>query len=141
MKRIITFALLASCTFVLLAQQPQDKPQHRHGREVTELVSDLNAVQKRRIESISNESKRRIDDLHQQKQAVHDSINLLLQADGDQSQLLYPLFDREAALQAAISREMYATRLRIDQVLSKEQRQQVRQACPPKKQKMMPTTR
>ena len=51
------------------------------------------------------------------------SIILFLEREGDQSRTLYPLFDREARLQVAISREMYATKLRIDEVLTKEQRQ------------------
>ena len=57
---------------------------------------------------------------------MRDSIHRYMDMDGDQSQYLYPLFDREARIQTQISREMYATKVHIDQVLTKEQRKELK---------------
>lgn len=53
---------------------------------------------------------------------------MYMELEGDHSRELYPLFDREAQLQTAINREMYATKIRIDEVLTREQRQTLRNA-------------
>lgn len=105
-------------------REGKGKPRHP---EVTEMVGDLSSSQKRTLEGLTSESKERVDKLRAQQKAVRDSIALYMDRDGDQSKLLYPLFDREAKLQSLISREMYATKVRIDEVLTPAQRQQVRQ--------------
>ncbi len=100
----------------------------RKHKEVTEIVGNLSAAQKRKVENISNESRERVAALRKQQHAVHDSIVMFMEREGDQSQVLYPLFEREAKLQTAINREMYATKLRIDEVLKPEQREALRAA-------------
>ena len=127
MKKITLIFLLVLFALPLSAQHEGDR-QHRKHRDVTEIVQDLNAVQKRKVENISNESRERVAALRKQQKAVRDSISMYMALDGDQSQMLYPLFEREAKLQAAISREMYAAKLRIDEVLKPEQREALRAA-------------
>lgn len=122
MKKYI-FLVIAIILALPLAAQHDKRPAHKQQPELTEIVKDLSAIQKRKVETITRDSKERIDTLRKQQQAAHDSIVLFLEREGDQSRTLYPLFDREARLQVAISREMYATKLRIDEVLTKEQRQ------------------
>lgn len=122
MKKALLLSLLVVFTLPLAAQ---------HGgkhKDITELVSDLSNAQKRKIESISKESKERVSSLRARQKAVLDSINMYMEREGDQSAVLYPLFDREAALHAAIDREMYSGKLRIDEVLTKEQRAELRKA-------------
>ncbi len=127
MKKITLIFLLVLFALPLSAQH---EDAHRHGRhrDVTEIVKDLNAVQKRKVENISNESRERVAALRKQQRAVHDSIVMFMEREGDQSQVLYPLFEREAKLQTAINHEMYATKLRIDEVLKPEQREALRAA-------------
>lgn len=127
MKKITLIFLLVLFALPLLAQHEGDR-QHRKHRDVTEIVQDLNAVQKRKVENISNESRERVVALRKHQRAVHDSIVMFMEREGDQSQVLYPLFEREAKLQTAINREMYATKLRIDEVLKPEQREALRAA-------------
>ena len=127
MKKITLIFLLVLFALPLSAQHEGDR-QHRKHRDVTEIVQDLNAVQKRKVENISTESRERVAALRKQQKAVRDSISMYMALDGDQSQVIYPLFDREAKLQAAISREMYAAKLRIDEVLKPEQREALRAA-------------
>lgn len=127
MKKHIVAILLLALTLPLAAQQHDGRqPDKKRRADITELVSDLSAPQKRKIENISKESKALIDDLRQQQNAVRDSIRLFMDREGDQSTRLYPLFDREAQLQVAVSREMYATKLRIDAVLTADQRAALR---------------
>ena len=89
------------------------------------MVGNLSAAQKRKIESI----RQHVDNLRKQQKAVRDSIAMYMELEGDQSAALYPLFDREAAINVAIGREMYAGKVRIDEVLTKEQRAELRKAC------------
>ena len=128
MKKALLLSLLVVFTFPLAAQ-PDGKHHDAKRKDITELVSDLSNAQKRKIESISKESKERVSALRAQKKAVLDSINMYMEREGDQRAVLYPLFDREAALHAAIDREMYSGKLRIDEVLTKEQRAELRKAC------------
>ena len=128
MKKYIIFTLLSALSLPLFAQHPKEHPEKKN-KDVTELVSDLSATQKRKIESISKESKARVDDLRKQQKSVHDSIALFMDREGDQSHTLYPLFERDAALKVAIDREMYSGKVRIDEVLTKEQRAAMRRAC------------
>ena len=128
MKRYLVLALLLALAAPVAAQHDGRQQGQKKRADITELVSDLSAPQKRKIENISQKSKERIEELRKQQRAVLDSIHTYMDMDGDQSKLLYPLFDREAQLHVAIDREMYATKLRIDEVLTKEQRATLRQA-------------
>ena len=120
--------LLIAVTLPLMAQHDGHQPERRKHTDITELVGDLSASQKRKVDAISRDSRERVDALRARQRAVRDSIGTYMHLEGDQSKVLYPLFDREARLQASISREMYATKLRIDEVLTREQRAELRKA-------------
>lgn len=134
MKRIVLLALVSLFAFqctLSYAQNPRHGgPHDRQGRrpDITKIVSNLSDAQKEKLETLMEASRQRVDKLRHQQQAVRDSIALYMDRDGNQSKKLYLLFDREAKLQVEISREMYNTKVRIDEVLTKEQRQQFRQA-------------
>ena len=136
MKKILLIALLSPFIFHLspsYAQRPHPEEPGRPGLEkrpeITELVSDLSSSQKSKLETISKDSRKRVESLRNQQKAVRDSIDKYMEMDGDQSKVLYPLFDRESRLHAQISREMYATKVRIDKVLTKEQRKDLKNKC------------
>ena len=116
MKRYFILALLIAIAAPVVAQHDGRHPEKKLPTDITELVDDLSAPQKHKIDNISKESKSRVESLRQQRQAVRDSIRFYMELEGDQSKALYPLFDREAQLQAAVSREMYSAKLRIDEV-------------------------
>ena len=97
-------------------------------RDITQIVSDLSVSQKKKLDAINEDSKARVGVLRARQKAVRDSIAMYIHRDGDQSKVLYPLFEREAQIQCNISREMYSTKLKIDAVLTPEQRRQVRDA-------------
>lgn len=130
MKKI-AFLAIASI-FVLQgstisAQRPHREQQPKRP-DITKFVSNLTDDQKAKLEAITDESHQIVDHLRAQQKTVRDSIAIFMVREGDQSSKIYPLFEREAKIQTAISREMYATKVRIDEVLTKEQRQQFRKA-------------
>ena len=118
MKKTFFFLLVLSS--YLLAPLHAQRP-HQDGRgpekrlDITEIVSDLSSSQKSKLETLTGDSKKRVEALRTQQKAVRDSIGMFMDKDGDQSKV-----------QAEISREMYSTKVRIDQILTKEQRQQLK---------------
>ena len=126
MKKTIIIAAMVALALPLAAQRPGDKHHGKKHKEITELVSDLSATQKRKIDAVSRESKERVANLRSQQKAVRDSIGMFIDREGDQSRSLYPLFDREAQLQVAISREMYSTKIKVDALLTKEQKAELK---------------
>lgn len=135
---IVTIGLFALQSSFCIAQRPHRGDHHGLGAgkhpEITEIISDLTSAQKSKLEAISNESKKRIEDLRNQQKSVCYKISQLMDMEGDHSKELNPLFDREARLQAEISREMYSTKVRFDQVLTKDQRKELKDSR--KKHKM-----
>ena len=123
---ILTIALVAVA--LPCAAQRDMQSRDRKPKEISELVGDLSQSQKKRLDAITDASKERVAALRAQKKAVRDSIATYMNLEGDHSAVLFPLFDREAQLQRDISREMYTTKVRVDEVLTPEQRQQLRQA-------------
>ncbi len=109
-----------------MAQRGREGDGNQH--DIATIVGDLSSSQKKKLDAIVEGSKARVGALKAQQKAVRDSIAMYMQREGDQSKVLYPLFEREAQLQCSISREMYATKVRIDEVLTPEQRKKVREA-------------
>ena len=103
-------------------------PRHSKEVKIEEMVSDLSLSQKKKLLQVQEKSHERIGQLKAELDGVRDSIRTLMRRDGDNSRLLYPLFDREGALQVQISKEMYAMRTRIDAILTAEQLKELRQA-------------
>lgn len=127
-KTVILFVCLLFAT-VALAQNPRGPrggKDHAPSQDVIEMVSDLSATQKKKLESISTESKKRVDKMQNELKALRGKIRQLMQADGDNSAVLFPLLDKESSLQAEIAKEMYRTRLLFDQVLTPDQLKELR---------------
>ena len=122
MKKILFLASTLLLGFTVSAQKPADHRREGKRPDITKLVSNLTDNQKGKLETITNDSRQRIEKLRARKKSVRDSIALYMDREGNQSKYLNPLFDREAKIQSEISREMYSTKVRIDEVLTKEQR-------------------
>lgn len=132
-------ALFLTLTLLIglsLSAQRQGGQRHKDQRpDITQLVSNLTDAQKSKLENITTESRQRVDKLRARQKAVRDSISLYMDREGNQSKVLFPLFDRESKLQADISREMYTTKVRIDEVLTKEQRAEFQKASKEQRKK------
>ncbi len=125
-NKVVIFSLMLALALPLMAQNHQHHKEHH--RDISEMVSDLSQSQKKKLDAITEASRQRVNALRAQQKAVCDSITNYINMEGDHSRELFPLFDREAKLQCEISREMYATKVRIDEVLTPQQRKQVREA-------------
>lgn len=128
MKKTITFILaFCFCSMIFAQQRPNS---HRHQRpeppKIEEMVSDLSAIQKKRLENVTESSRKKIDKLQTNLNNVRKQIRALLKTEGDQSEKLFPLYEREGDIQAEISKEMYKCRIQIDNILTKEQLQEFR---------------
>lgn len=130
-KALLLAILLAVAAAPCFAQHNGSRshaPERKGNREITEIVGDLSQSQKKRIESITDASKERVAALRARQKAVRDSIAVYMKLEGDQSAAIFPLFDRESQLQCEISREMYTTKVRVDEVLTPDQRRRLREA-------------
>lgn len=135
MKKVL-FLTLTLVLGLSLSAQRQGGQRHKDQRpDITQLVSNLTDAQKNKLETITTESRQRVDKLRARQKAVRDSIALYIDREGNQSKYLNPLFDREARIQADISREMYSTKVRIDEVLTKEQRAEFQKASKQQRKK------
>ena len=142
MKKIATLLILFALCLSATAQhkRPAER-QHKEPPRIEDMVSNLSALQKKRLNTVMTDSRKEVDRLQAELDKVCKQICTLIDKEGDQSEQLFALFDREGALRAEISKEKYRTRLLIDGILTKEQIAEVRanhQAnCqkPPKKPK------
>lgn len=130
MKKTFTllFALLFSTT--LLAQHPgqhgRGGKDHPKPMNIEAMVSDLSAIQKKKLETITSESKKRVEGIQAELNTLRQQIRSLMMQDGDNSAKLFPLLDREGVLQAELTKEMYTTRIQVDAVLTPEQLKEFR---------------
>ena len=125
MKKTLTLIVALALGLTLMAQTPGGGNHRHHKRpeppKVEEMVSNLSAVQKKKLETIAQDSKKQTEKIQKELESVRNNIRKLMNQDGDQSDKLFPLIDREAALQAEMTKAMYRTRQEIDKVLSPEQ--------------------
>jgi|GEM_PF-1586098 len=125
MKRTTLFLTAILIGFTLTAQPPDGGPHKRHRRpeppKVEQMVSNLSAIQKKRLETITADCQQQVDKLETELNTVRQKIRTLMDQPGDQSDKLFPLIDRESQLQAQIAKTMYTVRQQIDHVLTDEQ--------------------
>lgn len=128
MKKTTLLILVLLLTASLYAQRPhgQGGPKPHKPINVEAFVSDLSSVQKKKLESVTNDSKKRVEKLQTELKNVRQQIRTLMDKDGDNSAKLFPLLDREGVLQAEITKEMYNTRLLIDEILTPDQLKELR---------------
>ena len=131
-KKIATYLVAILACTMLFAQSPNEfghgKKHHKHEPpKIEEMVSNLSAIQKKRLETITQESKKQVDKMQAELKSINSQIRKLLDAEGDQTNTLFPLFEREAQLKLEINQEMYRTRQQISNVLTKEQLKELRE--------------
>ena len=136
MKRTLAIVIMLVACFVLQAQPGQGRERRaKEPPKIEEMVSNLSAVQKKKLETITQNCKAKTAQLQKEMDKVRTEIRSMMDKEGDQSDKLFPLFDREAALQAQMSKEMYSVRIQIDQVLTQEQLAEFRARCKADRQK------
>ena len=126
-RLLIVVLLMALVSTTAMAQHKGKKDKPKEQFRIENIVSDLSTVQKRKLSTIYEESQATLEALRNRQKQVCDSIHQYMIQSGDFTAQLHPLFEREGQLQIAISKAMYATRLRIEEVLTAEQRALVHQ--------------
>lgn len=123
MKKIFVLILSALMFVGVCSAQQRPPKNNEQGKmpKIEEIVKDLSVRQKRQLETISNETKVQMDKYKAELKQVKDSIHYFMDMPSDKSDVLFPLYDREAKIKANMSKLMYRTRLKIDNVLTKEQ--------------------
>lgn len=121
MKRTFIILLTLLLAGTLSAQQRQHGRPHKELPKIEEMVNDLSNAQKKKLNAIQKDARERITKLQTELDDVRDSVRTLMRMDGDQSEKLFPMVDRENAIRSQITKEKYKTRLKIDKVLTKEQ--------------------
>lgn len=131
MKKLLTLVLALTLCSVMFAQPGSGKrhQQHPEPPKVEEIVNDLTPIQKKRLESVTQESKKQVEKLKAELKEVRSQVQKIMDKDGDHSDELFPLLERESYLKTEITKEMYRTRIKIDEILTKEQIQKVRASC------------
>ena len=126
MKRTLIILLTLLLAGTLTAQQPHRGRSHRDLPKIEEMVNDLSNAPTKKLNAIQTGARERISKLQAERDEVRDSVRALMRMDGDQSEKIFPLVDRETALRSQIIKEKYKTRLKIEKVLTKEQQIEVR---------------
>lgn len=135
MKRILFTLIFAVLALPLWAQQKNHTHKAPDNPKIEEIVSDLSATQKTRIDVVTRRSSKRIENFRQQLHAVRDSIRALMDSPDDRSEAIFPLYDRESFLQAEISKEYYRSKVAIDEVLTPEQYQTLKKKMKEQREK------
>lgn len=122
MKKTLFAILTVLIATTLSAQRPRDDGRQKNGKEkIEEIVTDLSSQQKTRIDAITKRSSKNIEHYRSELQAVRDSIRIYMSKREDHSDKVFALYDREAILQAELSKEYYRSKVAIDAVLTPEQ--------------------
>ena len=125
MKRLL-ISIIFVAAFVCSSQAQRDParghgPKERNPIQIEQLITDLSISQKARIHIVTQHSKKVIDNLRGQLNDVRDSIRNYMDCVGDNSKVLFPLYEREGRLQASISKEYYRAKIAIDAILTPAQ--------------------
>lgn len=124
MKRFLLTALAITLAIVATAQPRQNGKndgERKEDMKIENMVPDLTNTQKKQIETITSRASKSIEQYRKQLKSVRDSIRAYMDSPDDHSARLFPLYEREGALKAEISKEYYRTKIAIDAVLTPEQ--------------------
>ena len=95
-------------------------------KSIDSYVTDLSNGQKKKLDALSEKTAQKVGAMRNELGQVRDSIRTYMAKPGDQSAVLFPLFTREGDIQTEISKELYRTRLKIDSILTPEQRKELK---------------
>lgn len=120
MKRIVIILSLLILYNTTWAQKT-DRPQLPREMIIEDFVDNLSIRQKKQLNAVRLASKSKLENLKNELNIVRDSIRINMDMYGDNSMVLFPLFEREANIQKEISKETYRVKVRIDNILTREQ--------------------
>ena len=127
MKKHLIILLAIAVATVASAQHRPENRGAKKAPAIENIIPDLSAAQKRKLKEISSSSQPRIEALRRELKGVRDSLHTVMECYGDHSDVVIPLFEREAALQLELNKEFYRTKVRTDKVITKEQHKAFRE--------------
>ncbi|MBP5758744.1 MAG: hypothetical protein J6W45_05020 [Bacteroidales bacterium] len=109
--------------------------------KIASFVDDLTDEQRDQLHDLTVQSKQTLNQLRQQQRELHDTIRQLLRQPTDQSEILFPLFDKSAQVRAQIDKELYIARFNISKVLTEQQLQTLREKMAAEKKDKAPNNK
>ena len=91
-------------------------------KQVEEVLTNLTDNQRKMLHKLSKENKEYMDKYRKDRDQLEKTIKSLLEMKGDVSETLYPLIDMKARLEAEKEKNLYKMKLKIDEILTPEQR-------------------
>lgn len=126
MRQLFIAILFVGCALTCFAQPDHGPDNKKPPRmDIEQFVSNLSTIQKTQIDAIMRKSTKTIETYRKQLGEVRDSIRTFMDKEGDQSKVIFPLYEREGRLQTEISKEFYRMKTEIDKVLTPQQRREM----------------
>ena len=130
MKRNYLIVAGICCLFLLVGQvnaQKVTKDDFRsmfkpYEEQVETVLTNLTDNQREALHKLSKENKEYMEKHRSDTEKLRNSIELLLAKDGDNSEILFPLIEMKAELEAEKEKNLYRVKLKIDSILTAEQR-------------------
>lgn len=91
-------------------------------KQVEEVLTNLTDNQRKMLHKLSKENKEYMDKYRKDRDQLKKTIKSLLEMKEDVSEALFPLIDMKARLEAEKEKNLYKMKLKIDEILTPEQR-------------------
>lgn len=111
-------------------------PRPDFERDIQMFVKDLSSDQKDQLHELSKTQKQKIQEIRKRKGAVRDSIREVMNASGNQSEKLFPMFEREALMHVEIEKAYYESRIAMESILTPDQLKELHEKVSAIHQKM-----
>lgn len=96
-------------------------------KQVEMVLTNLTDSQREALHKLSKENRDYMEKHRRNVEKLQNSIGLLLAKDGDNSEILFPIIEMKAELEAEKEKNLYRMKLKIDSILTPEQRAKMKE--------------
>lgn len=131
MKRILTTAIGMLMALTAFGQRNQGSPHELRPHDepsIEDVVKNLSESQISQLETITSAHKKRVSQCRRELEALRDSIRMEMEKDGDQSAVLFPMYEREGKLMSDLSKMYYMGGVEVEKVLTPKQKKQLKRS-------------
>lgn len=131
MKRNILIIAGICCMFLFAGQVNAQKEEYKkamryrfepYEKQVEVVLTNLTDNQREALHKLSKENRDYMEKYRKDREQLEKTIESLLAMKEDVSEALFPLIDMKAELEAEKEKNLYRMKLRIDSILTAEQR-------------------
>ena len=131
MKRNILIIAGICCMFLFGGQVNAQKEEYKkamryrfepYEKQVEVVLTNLTDNQREALHKLSKENKEYMKKYRKDREQLEKIIKSLLEMKGDVSEALFPLIDMKSRLEAEKEKNFYKIKLKIDSILTAEQR-------------------